>query len=400
MKHCHKCNRDFPDTIRFCENCGSTLTTAQAADSPWCPHCGEPVQPTWKFCATCQTKLSTPAVGQDIGVPTISTSTTQNTNTPVGPQDRTNTASLRNTAPLNSVFVRCRNCKQLVEEDATFCEHCGANMFEDTAPLIVPPPHPPPTQRFTSQQTYGRDTVYEAASAGETTAVRPKPYASGSASAPTEITAERTAPSLSMLESYGQSSPAPQFKWWHGALVAAFVLVALAALGAGGWYWWSQRNSAAQSSSQPAETPAPSGASPSSTTTSSNSSGQTNAGKAADNELKELRAWRVTAQPSDSARIVAAIEDAERKYPADYRFPYERAKLSIKGVISHHEAFEALSLAGEKAIENGKAQEMLNDLMSDKDGDFYKMSRGHREWTTLEEALRNKDKSALQTHDE
>jgi hypothetical protein len=287
-----------------------------------------------------------------------------------------------------------------VDEDSVFCEICGTNMFEDTAPLIVSPPPPPPTKQFTSQQTYGRDTVFEEANADETTAVKPEPYRSGSASAPTGITAERTAPSLSMLESYGHKEPGSKFKWWHGLFVVLFIFAVLAALGAGGWYLWRRQSSTTESSAQPAASPAPSGATSTSTLPSSTTQGQTNAAQSADDELKELRARRVSAPPSEGTKIVGAIEDAEKKYPTDYRFPYERAKLSIKGMISHHEAFEAIFLAGAKAIDNGKAQEMLNDLMSDKDGDFYKMSRGHREWATLEEALKNKDKSALETHDE
>lgn len=102
-------------------------------------------------------------------------------------------------------------------------------------------------------------------------------------------------------------------------------------------------------------------------------------------------------QPSEGPQIVAALEAAEKKYPTDYRFSYERAKLSIKGVISHHEAFEALFAAAEKAIDNGKSQEMLNDLMSDKDGDFYKASRGHHEWDRLVDALNDNDKAHLKT---
>jgi hypothetical protein len=271
-------------------------------------------------------------------------------------------------------------------------------MFEDTAPLIVPPPPPRPTQKFTNQQTYGRGTVYEAANADETTAVRPKPFTSSRASMPTGITSERTAPSLSMLESYNQTEPTPQFKRWHNLLVPILVLMVIA-LGAGGWYWWSQRSSTAQSPPQPALNPAPSQNS-ALTSTASTTAGQTSGPQSSDDELKQLRALRLSAPPSGGDKVVAAVKDAEKKYPTDYRFPYERAKLSIKGMISHPEAFEAIFLAGQKAIDNGKVQEMLNDLMSDKDGDFYKMSRGHREWTTLEEALKNKDKSALETHHE
>ena len=391
MKHCQKCNRDFPDTKKFCENCGATLTSNPPAPSLGCPHCGEPVKPGWKFCATCQTKLPDSTVGQNDASARTLTSTTQSVATSISPapQVLTDAPNLKNTVAHTPVFVRCRNCKQLVEEDATFCEHCGANMFEETAPLITPAAAPPPTERLPSPQTYRRDTVYEAANADESTEVARKPYASGGASVSHETTAERSAPTLSILQSYGEPEPAPQFKWWHGLLVAVFVFMVFAALVAGGWYLWSNRGSEAQSSPQPVASPAPP------TSTPSTTAGTPNQAQTGDEELKQLRAWRVSAPPSDANRIVGAIEDAEKKYPTDYRFPYERAKLSIKGMISHHEAFEALFLAAEKAIDNNKAQEMLNDLMSDKDGDFYKTSRGHHEWDSLVEALTKKDKSHL-----
>jgi len=62
---------------------------------------------------------------------------------------------------------------------------------------------------------------------------------------------------------------------------------------------------------------------------------------------------------------------------------------------THHEAFGALALAADRAIDNRKAQEMLDSLMADKDGDFYKLSRGHSEWQALVQALSNKDKRGL-----
>ena len=396
MKHCQKCNRDFPDTKKFCENCGATLTSNQPTASLGCPHCGEPVKPGWKFCATCQTKLPESPSDQTVDTSRPSTSTTQPVITPTIPPAKvhTETSDLQKTVSHTPVFVRCRNCKQLVEEDATFCEHCGANMFEETAPLMAPPVAPAPTETLPSQQPYSRDPVYEAADVNESTVVGAKTHASGRASAPAAVTAERTVPSLSILQSYDQTEPTPQFKWWHGLLVAAFVLMVFAALGAGGWYLWSNRGSEATSQPPPAGSPT------AVTSTPSTTPGTANQAQSADDELKQLRAWRVGAAPADAEKIVAAIESAEKKYPIDYRFPYERAKLSIKGMISHHEAFEAIFLAGARAIDNGRAQEMLKDLMSDKDGDFYKMSRGHREWVTLEEALKNKDKSLLTAHDE
>jgi hypothetical protein len=212
-------------------------------------------------------------------------------------------------------------------------------------------------------------------------------------------TEQKTPPVLSMMESYGRGSESPsQFRWWHGAILGLFILLLVGVLGIGGWYWWSNRGSVAQTTPQvdsnPALPPGNSSASPSSTSTST-APGQKTTSRSADEEIQRLRERRIGAKPSESGEIIAAFEDAEKKYPIDYRFPYERAKLSIKGITSHHEAFGALSLAAEKAIDNGKAQEMLDSLMADKDGDFSKLSRGHHEWQALEEALRNKDKASL-----
>jgi hypothetical protein len=203
-------------------------------------------------------------------------------------------------------------------------------------------------------------------------------------------------PVLSMMESYGRETPS-QFRWWYGAILGLFLLL-FGGLGIGGWYWWSNRGSVAQTTPQvdsnPALPPGNSSASPSSTSTST-APGQKTASLSADEEIKRLRERRIAAKPSEASEIIAAFEDAEKKYAMDYRFPYERAKLSIKGITSHHEAFGALSLAAEKAIDNGKSQEMLDSLTADKDGDFYKLSRGHHEWQTLLEALNNKDKRGL-----
>ncbi len=358
-----------------------------------CPACGETVQPGWKFCVKCQTQLAFSGLG-DSSNPTEKSEApptlplvSPETSTTAPLQEEDTTRSSQETIGDIQIRVRCRSCRKLVDEDSVFCEFCGTNMFEDTAPLIAPPPPATLTRRATNQQTYGRDTVNEPARADKTTVVPPKPYVAVSASSAPETTAERTAPSLSMLERYGHKAPPRHFRWWHGLSIVIFVLMVFGALGAGGWYWWSQRSSTSEVESTPTPGPAP--------TAIPTTQGRTISANSADDELKTLRTSRVSASPSDADKIVAALEGAEKKYPTDYRFPYERAKLSIKGMISHHEAFEAIFLAGAKAIDNGKAQEMLSDLMSDKDGDFYKMSRGHHEWETLEAALRNNDKGPL-----
>lgn len=113
-----------------------------------------------------------------------------------------------------------------------------------------------------------------------------------------------------------------------------------------------------------------------------------------EDELKKLREKRMSAKPSERPRIYQALAKVEKEYPRDYRFSYERAKLAMTG--SHSSAaFKALNDAAEKAIQTGKAGEMLSGLESDKAGDFSKLSQGRFEWSRLVAALKRKDTSLL-----
>ena len=113
--------------------------------------------------------------------------------------------------------------------------------------------------------------------------------------------------------------------------------------------------------------------------------------------LTKLREKRTGASNTDRSTIVQSFATAEKHYPNDYRFPYERAKLAMKGprASSHSDAFKALSVAAAKAISAGKAREMLDSLEGDKSGDFNKLSHRHREWSQLLEALKNKNVRVL-----
>lgn len=209
----------------------------------------------------------------------------------------------------------------------------------------------------------------------------------------------RSAPMLTILSAYGEPDTPAQFRWWHGVIFGFLLLLFVGVLGIGAWYWWSPRRSLTQTS-QPSNSNSDSpvenlSTAPSSEPTSTITPQQATMAHSADEEIKRLRERRIVAKPSEGIEIISALEQAEKKYPTDYRFPYELSKLSIKGITSHHEAFERLARAAEKAIDNGKADEMLNSLMADKDGDFDKLSHGHHEWKALEQALRNKDKGAL-----
>ena len=174
-------------------------------------------------------------------------------------------------------------------------------------------------------------------------------------------------------------------------------MVFVSLLGIGGWYWW--RRSITQTSQLSSTKPDPTAENPSTTPshqpTPAIIAPQATIGNVADGEIKLLRERRIDAGPSERLEIISALEQAENKYPNDYRFPYELSKLLIKGRISHHEAFERLTRAAQKAIDNGQADEMLNSFMADKDGDFHKLSHGHHEWEAIEQALRNKDKGVL-----
>jgi hypothetical protein len=128
---------------------------------------------------------------------------------------------------------------------------------------------------------------------------------------------------------------------------------------------------------------------------------QTSALLPEDAALRTLRERRMAAKASaplsDRSAILQAFLRAEKQYPNDYRFPYERAKLAVKASRSHShdQAFSALSLAAEKAINTGKAHEMLHGLEADKAGDFQRLSHAHHEWNQLAQALKNKDASRL-----
>jgi hypothetical protein len=117
----------------------------------------------------------------------------------------------------------------------------------------------------------------------------------------------------------------------------------------------------------------------------------------AEQELRKLRETRIGASASDRLTVLQLFANAEKQYPSDYRFPYERAKLAIidRETRSHNEAFDALSLAVEEAIKTDKTKEMLEGLEADKFGDFHKLSHGHREWNQIIEALKRKDATLL-----
>jgi Double zinc ribbon len=367
MKHCPQCNLDFPDSFRFCGSCGGSLS-----DSRRCSGCGELTEGKWTFCTSCGKPLSSDSTSDQA----FSPKTPEPANLPAPPSSSpTPRTPPPQTLTLPPSEQPTATGRQRSETGTPQEWYSAPDLFEETTATSPAPPIP------------RQDLV-------------PKTMApTAQVIAPPPAKEERSAPSLTMLSAYGEPEAPYQFRWWHGAILGLFFLLLLGGLGFGGWYWWSHRGSVAQitppadSNTSPPATN--SSTSPSSKPTSTIASGQMTTSRSVDEEIKRLRERRIGAKPSETSEIISAFEDAEKKYPNDYRFPYERAKLSIKGITSHHEAFGALALAAAKAIDNGKAQEMLDSLMADKDGDFYKVSRGHHEWQALVQALGNKDKRGL-----
>lgn len=364
MKHCQPCTLDFPDAYRFCGSCGGSLS-----DSRRCPGCGELTEGKWTFCTSCGKPLSSASTSDQASPP--KTPAPADLPAPPSSSPKPRTPQTLTLPPSEQPIATGR---QRSETGTPQEWYSAPELFEETTTTTPAPPIP------------RQDVV-------------PKTMApTRQVIAPLQAKAERSAPTLTMLSAYGEPEAPYQFRWWHGAILGLFVLLLLGGLGFGGWYWWSHRGSVAQTlpaDSNTSPLPENSSTSPSATSTSTAAPAQTTTSRSSDEEIKRLRERRIGAKPSESGEIIAAFEDAEKKYPNDYRFSYERAKLSIKGITTHHEAFGALALAAAKAIDNGKAQEMLDSLMADKDGDFYKPSRGHHEWQALVQALNNRDKRGL-----
>jgi hypothetical protein len=124
------------------------------------------------------------------------------------------------------------------------------------------------------------------------------------------------------------------------------------------------------------------------------------AAASADEELRDLRQQRTNGTANDRRNVIRDIVRLERAYPSDYRFPYERAKLSASAPDSksHDAAFQALFVAAQRAIKTGNAAEMLQGLETDKLRDFRKLARGHVEWAQLIQSLKTRDATLLATN--
>ncbi len=116
-----------------------------------------------------------------------------------------------------------------------------------------------------------------------------------------------------------------------------------------------------------------------------------------DERYADLAAEAQIAAGAELLAVDRRLEAAEREFPSDYRFSYERGTLAVYGRAEHHEAFYHLSRAAEKAIGTDRTREMLSRLERDgsPDGRLRRLAVGHDEWSALHEALENRDRDRL-----
>ena len=354
MKHCHDCNLSFPDNYRFCGSCGAGLTNAKA-----CPTCGDIIEAKWEFCTSCGRTTSVkvrPAPQPDDSIPRLDTEQPQ---------------SIRANEIFDSALPRVE----------THAWYEAPELLKDTEEITAP------SMRVSHVITPERSSHRNGARG-----FRFKQNALNRGQDGKEP------PTLSMLSAYGgqveQDSQPVQPT--YPIFVGAGLIILLMTIGFGVWYVFAHRAAAAtQSDLTSARTQIGNDL--------SLASGGGNRPEAPrldtrDEDWRRLNEKRKSATPAEQPELIAALDEAESRYTNDYRFPYERAKLSIKGVTAHDEAFRALREAAERAIDNGQAEAMLRDLLADKDGDFWKLARGHHEWHELIEALEAKDTSRLRKH--
>src|SRR5215217_25881 len=263
---------------------------------------------------------------------------------------------------------KCSECGSQIEEKYAFCWKCGHSMENERKPRQILSSAIDPDDELTIQH-------------------EPRPLSS-------TVLPWTTSPA----QEHPSSSRGSVLK----LLAIGGVALVLLSLGAFGLLRSETQTASATAApppqvSQPVSEPQPQPAAAITTEVSRNAPAETTTQQVAPNpedELKKLRERQMTASASERPKVFQAFAKVEKQYPRDYRFPYERAKFAVRG-SSRTEAFKALTVAAQKAISTGKANEMLDGLESDKSGDFSRISQGRFEWSRLVAALKRKDTSLL-----
>ena len=272
----------------------------------------------------------------------------------------------------------CQKCGEENKEVYGFCTNCGANLKGlPPEPAGFSPPANPSSDK--NVESFSSPTVFSAPVSGSQATVPPADSMSETIAVPT------FASNLSYREPKGNSNK--------------FLLIAGAAIGfvfflivAGGAFVWWQLQKSDQQTTDNQNLQVKAGTNTISDSNSSNLNALPNS--SADDEFTRLQSKLNNAAPNEKHALDSELARAENKYPNDYRFTYQRAKLETVGSKEHHEAFEMLFAAGEKAIKSNKSADLLSDLQRDKILDLKRLT-DHQEWRVLQNALQTKNSKAL-----
>lgn len=293
--------------------------------------------------------------------------------------------------------VPCFRCASPVKASDTFCWKCGESLRELSNQVAAK--SGVPGTEIPRAEVPKPEAPKLAATIAPKTVAPPRPDVKAETkekkieakAAVVPVPSMKTTPTMNRSSILEPSQPEPELTPKEKRLGSILFLTLIGLLAFGATLWMVL----ALTSSDPAANKG--GAPTAASQKPANTQGAAQAPAKAQNpeeDIKALRDKAKNARADERAKVLEEFDAAEKKYSQDYRFPYERAKL-LFDMNGHNEAFRSLFIAGEKAIDNGKSVEMVNSLLRDQAGDFKRLAKGHKEWDTLVNALKNNDKKAL-----
>ena len=272
----------------------------------------------------------------------------------------------------------CQKCGIENNDRYEFCTGCGASLkaLPPQPAGFSPPANTPPDKNV---EHLSSPTVFSAPVSGSRAITPPSDSMSETIAVPT------FASNLSYWEPTGKGNKLML------AAGAALGFIFFLIVGGGIFVWWQMQKSD-QQTTDIQNLPVRASTNTISDSNSSNLNKSPNS--TADDEFTRLQSKLNNAAPNEKNALDTELKNAESKYPNDYRFSYQRAKLETVKSKGHHEAFEMLFAAGEKAIKSNKSADLLSDLQRDKILDLKRLT-DHQEWRVLQNALQNKNSKAL-----
>ncbi len=275
----------------------------------------------------------------------------------------------------------CKKCGEENKDAYGFCTNCGVNLKSLQPDPLGSSANAPPNEKVEIPSS---------------AIVASTPISSGHVVSPPADPIDQTiaVPTFASNLSYREPKGSSNKVLFIAGAALGFVFFLI--VGGGVFVWWQMQKNGEQTNTdqnvQVNGSPRK-GANPAPDSTSSN----TNVSQypTADDEFTRLQSKLKNAAPNGTNSLDAELKNAESNYPSDFRFTYLRAKIETVTSKGHHEAFEMLFKAGEKAIKADRSADLLGDLQKDKYSDLKRLT-DHKEWKDLGKTLRNRDAKALE----